>query len=196
MKGFRKRRRGGIVGTFEGPEAALLANLVGQVVELLRDRNGESESSADPLATMIGMAGPMTPPDDPVLARLLPDAYRDAPDDATEFRRFTEQTLSSAKVANAEVVLAALAAGGLGADGPGEDASGDHVEVELDEAQGWAWLKALTDVRLAFATRIGIETEEDLEHMLASDDEAAIAMADIYDWLGYVQESLVHALDS
>ena len=50
MKPFRKRRRGGVVATFESAEAQLLANLAGQVVELLRDRNADGESDPDPLA--------------------------------------------------------------------------------------------------------------------------------------------------
>ncbi len=36
-----------------------------------------------------------TIPEDPVLARLLPDAYRDDPEAAGEFRRYTEPALRS-----------------------------------------------------------------------------------------------------
>ncbi|TCI96034.1 DUF2017 domain-containing protein [Aeromicrobium sp. IC_218] len=195
MKPFRRRRRGRVQATFESAEAHLLANLSAQVVELLRDRSGESESSADPLATQLGMGGPALPPDDPVLRRLLPDAYRDDADDAAEFRRFTEQSLVSSKVANAEVLIETLRAGGLD-DGPIADSDdGTEVEVELDPAQVQAWLRALTDVRLALAVRLGIETDEDLERLEQSDDDAVIAFGDVYDWLGFVQESLVVALD-
>ena len=52
------------------------------------------------------------PPEDPVLARLLPDAYRDDPEAAGEFRRYTEQDLRSGKVAAAQTVLATLPAKG------------------------------------------------------------------------------------
>ena len=38
------------------------------------DRPGDP--SMDDLARLLGQTGPATPPDDPVLARLLPDAYR------------------------------------------------------------------------------------------------------------------------
>ena len=44
----------------------------------------------------------------PVLARLLPDAYRDDTEAAGEFRRFTEQDLRSGKVAAARTVLDTL----------------------------------------------------------------------------------------
>ncbi|MCD9154684.1 DUF2017 domain-containing protein [Aeromicrobium duanguangcaii] len=185
MKPFRRRRRGTVTATFELNEAQLLVNLASQVVELLQDRNGPSESEPDPLAQMIGMTGPALPPEDPVLARLLPDAYRDDPQESAEFRRFTEQSLSSGKVANAHVVIESLEDGGL-------DVGAKHVEVELDEPQVMAWLRALTDIRIALAVRLGIETEEDAERLAESDDEATLAMGDVFDWLGYVQETLVN----
>ena len=196
MKPFKRRRRGGITATFEIGEAHLLANLAGQVVELLRDRNGAEESHADPLAAQLGMGGPSLPPDDPVLQRLLPDAYRDDADDAGEFRRFTERSLTSAKVANAEALIGSLVDGGLTfGQLPDELDDGDRVEVELDDAEVQAWLKALTDVRLSLAVRLGIETDDDAEQVSQSDDDATAAMSDIFEWLGYVQETLVAALD-
>lgn len=185
MKPFRRRRRGNVTATFELNEAQLLVNLTSQVAELLQDRNGPSEAEPDPLAQMIGMTGPVQPPEDPVLARLLPDAYRDDADDAAEFRRFTEQSLSSGKVANAHTVISTLEEGGL-------DVGAKHVEVDLDPAQVMAWLRALTDIRLALAVRLGIESEEDAERLAESDDEATVAMGDVFDWLGFVQETLVN----
>ena len=194
MKPFKRRRRGGISATFEVGEAHLLANLAGQVVELLRDRNGPEESHADPLAAQLGMGGPSLPPEDPVLQRLLPDAYRDDPEDAGEFRRFTERSLTSAKVLNAETLIGSLVDGGL-TFGELPDEDGDPVEVELDADEVQAWLRALTDVRLSLAVRLGIETDEDTMLVAQSDDEAVAAMSDIFEWLGYVQETLVAALD-
>ena len=194
MKPFRKRRRGGIAATFEIGEAHLLANLSGQVVELLRDRNAADESDADPLAAQLGMGGPSLPPEDPVLKRLLPDAYRDDQEDAGEFRRFTERSLTSAKVLNAETLIGSLVDGGL-TFGELPDEDGDPIEVELGPDEVQAWLRALTDVRLSLAVRLGIETDEDTMLVAQSDDEAVAAMSDIFEWLGYVQETLVAALD-
>lgn len=191
MKSFARRRRGGITATFEPAEAHVLASLAGQVVELLRDRHGTEESSADPLGSAIGIGGPSLPPDDPVLRRLLPDAYRDDDEDAAEFRRFTEKSLTSAKVANAERLIATLVDGGLDPD----DEGADEVEVELGDADVQAWLRSLTDVRLSLAVRLGIETDEDTEHVHHREDEGVRAMADVYDWLGWVQESLIAAVD-
>jgi hypothetical protein len=194
VKPFKKRRRGGITATFEIGEAHLLANLSGQVVELLRDRNGAEESDSDPLAAQLGMGGPSLPPEDPVLRRLLPDAYRDDQEDAGEFRRFTERSLTSAKVLNAETLIGSLVDGGL-TFGELPDEDGDPVEVELDDNEVQAWLRALTDVRLSLAVRLGIETDEDTMLVAQSDDDAVAAMSDIFEWLGYVQETLVAALD-
>lgn len=192
MKAFEKRRRGGYCATFEPNEAQLLVGLTGQVVELLRDRTAASESQADSLANELGIGGPSLPPEDPVLARLLPDAYRDAPDDSAEFRRFTEQSLTSRKVANAEIMIGSLVEAGFD---PAAGIEGQaSVEVELADEAVQAWLRALTDVRLALAVRLGIEDESDHEIIVHSADEAVAAMAEVYDWLGFVQESLVVAL--
>lgn len=195
MKPFRRRRRGGPVATFEPGEAHLLVNLSRQLVELLRDRNGAEEADADPLAAQLGLGGPSEPPDDPVLQRLLPDAYRDDAGEAGEFRRFTERSLTSTKVGNAEALIASLVDAGLDPQ-PTTDPRGQApVEVELTPDAVQAWLRSLTDIRLAVAVRLGIEDESDLEIVAHSDDEAVAAMSEIYDWLGYVQESLVSSLD-
>lgn len=195
MKPFKRRRRGGYTATLELGEAHLLASLAGQVIELLRDRNGAPESDADPLAVQLGMGGPSLPPEDPVLQRLLPDAYRDDAVDAGEFRRFTERTLTSLKVANAETLIRSLVDGGLVFGELPEQDNGERIEVELDDAAAQAWLRSLTDIRLSLAVRLGIETEDDAHLVAESDDEATAAMSDIFDWLGYVQETLIAALD-
>jgi hypothetical protein len=197
VKPFKRRRRGGLLATFEPGEAHVIASLTSQVVELLRDRNGESASDPDPLAGELGLSGgPSLPPDDPVLRRLLPDAYRDDTGEAAEFRRFTERSLTSAKVANAETVLATLKDAGLDETSFDEEDAEEQepLEVELDAEAVQAWLRTLTDVRLSLAVRLGIESDEDAMLLHQSEDEAALAMAELYDWLGYVQETLVTAL--
>ena len=190
MTPFKARRRGGMTATFDPAEANVIANLAGQVIELLRDRNGAQVTDTDPLVSELGLGGPSQPPEDPVLQRLLPDAYRDDPEESGEFRRFTESALTSAKVANAETVLSTPRGRGLDLT----DESETPVEVELGPDEVQAWLRSLTDIRLSLAVRLGIENEED--HMLLekSPDQALVAMGELYDWLGYVQETLVQAL--
>ena len=57
-------------------------------------------------------------------------------------------------------------------------------------------MRSFTDLRLALATRLGVE-EGDEEYWDALPDDDPRAQAhDIYDWVGYLQETLVHALSS
>jgi hypothetical protein len=133
------------------------------------------------LDAMLGLDQPARAPEDPALARLLPDAYRDDPDAAGEFRRYTEQSLRSAKQENAQAVLDTLPADG----GP----------VKLAAEQAQAWLRTLNDVRLVLGVRLGVTEEfEDQWEQLDPDDPAS-AVFEIYAWLGAVQESLVQALE-
>lgn len=192
MRPFRRRRRGGVFAVFEPGEAHLLVSLSGQVVELLKDRSGTDAADDDPLARQIGLGGPSLPPEDPVLRRLLPDAYRDDADDAAEFRRFTERSLSSSKVNSAESLIGSLIDAGLGIADVDES---EPIEVELDAEGVQAWLRSLNDIRLSLAVRLGIEDDDDLELLAHSGDDTIGAMTEIYHWLGYVQESLVDALD-
>ena len=53
------------------------------------------------------------------------------------------------------------------------------------------WMRSFTDMRLAIATRLGVEEgDEDYWYSLPEDDPRA-QVHDIYDWLGYLQETLV-----
>ncbi len=55
-------------------------------------------------------------------------------------------------------------------------------------------MRSFTDLRLALATRLGVE-EDDEEYWLALPDDDPRAQAhDIYDWVGYLQETLVQSL--
>jgi hypothetical protein len=55
-------------------------------------------------------------------------------------------------------------------------------------------MKTITDMRLALATRLGIEEgDEELWDELP-DDDPRTHVHDIYDWLAYLQETLVRAL--
>lgn len=189
MKAFTRRKRGRIWAEFTYLEARLLVSLSGQVSSLLTDRHPTDTADRDPLADLVGTSGPLNAPEDPVLRRLLPDAYRDDAEDATEFRRLTERGLSEAKLRNAESMVGSLVASGLDLDAE----EGPPIEVELDDSEALAWMRALTDIRLALSVRLGIENEYDADRVAHSEDEHAVAMYDIYEWLGFVQETLVTA---
>jgi uncharacterized protein DUF2017 len=189
--GFHRRRGGGAVATFTGFEADLLRSLASQIVELLRSERAVPDSGEDPLEQMLDMSGPTSEPEDPVLARLFPNAYRDDAEAAGEFRRFTEGALRDSKAQAAVAVIETLQEAGL----PGELDQGElTIDVELDHDGAMTWLKSFTDIRLALATRLGVE-EDDEEFWLAMPDEDPRAhVYDIYQWLGYLQETLVAAV--
>lgn len=193
MTGFR-RTATGVSARFTAAEAGLLRSLVSQVADLVSGGpagggddaaaglpGGSAPAGPDELAELLGqLRGPAGPPDDPVLARLLPDAYRDDPEAAAEFRRYTEGGLREAKVASAQQVLADLPEGG--------------GRVRLPREQAQAWLRAINDVRLALGVRLEIteDYEEQLTRIPADDPRAAHFQ--VYDWLTYIQETLVRAL--
>ena len=124
-------------------------------------------------------------PDDPAVERLFPDVYPEDPAAAAEFRRFTEADLKAAKLDQAKTVLSdLLEAGG---------------EIRLVDEQADLWLRALTDVRLALGTRLGVQDETDIEAEL--DDAVGrnptsprVGQLSVYAYLTYLQESLVGAL--
>ncbi len=64
------------------------------------------------------------------------------------------------------------------------------MRVELDDAALEHWIAALNDVRLAIGVAIGV-TEEELD--LPDDDPRAAGFA-TYDWLTWLQGSLVEEL--
>ncbi|QWC83978.1 DUF2017 domain-containing protein [Nocardioidaceae bacterium] len=190
--GFRRRRRSGtVVVTLTGFEADLLRSLASQLVELLRSEEAQP-SSDDPLEAMFDFTGPTTEPDDPVLARLFPSAYRDDEEAAGEFRRFTEGSLRSAKATAAGTVIDALVEAGLPDQLPEEGQV--EVEVELDLAAARTWMKVFTDVRLALATRLGVEEGDEEFWWTLPEDDPRSHVHDIYEWVGELQETLVRAV--
>jgi len=181
MAGFRPSA-GGATARFAPAQAAIIRDLVGQVAELVggdapddpldqpRDDRpagpDDGPLGADDLAAMIGLSDNAELPSDPILARLLPDAYRDDPEASGEFRRYTEQGLRSGKVAAARTVLATL------------PPKGGRVRLSGPEAQ--AWLRALNDVRLALG--VHLEVTDDFEDQVTdmSPDDPRAATVGVY----------------
>ena len=205
---FRPTRDGGVSVWLSAGEAQLLRTLVMPIMDLLTDDRGRG--ATEPGTAAEREAGPKTgtkpgtdeigadeaavfdelerlfddsvpeTPDDPVLARLLPDAYRDDPQAAGEFRKYTESSLREAKKYFAQTLLDTL------------PARGGRVKLTGDQARDW--IRALNDVRLSFGVRL--EVTEDFEGQLAALDpeDPKFAAFEVYGWLGAVQESLVQAL--
>lgn len=161
---------------FDAQEAALLAGLAAQVVDFVAPE--PRDAAQDPLFAIVGIDPLATLPDDPALARLFPDAFSDDDEAAAEFRRFTERDLRELKAGHATTVIATLESG----------------SDRLDADQVAAWLGFLNDVRLTLGTRLGISEDTQVEvAALAPDDERLGGYA-LYDWLTYLQDSLVAVL--
>ena len=192
MEPFRSVRGGGARAWLAPAEASLLRNLVSQVMALVEPEARDPKSPQSPkdpkappddLATLEAMLHPpgaVRPPEDPVLARLLPDAYSDDPEAAGEFRKYTEPALRSAKYEVGQQVLDTL-----------PEAGG---RIQLSKDQALAWLKALNDVRLALGVRLGVTEEFEEQWAKLKPDDPQWAAYEVYAWLGAVQESLVQAL--
>ena len=191
MTGFSRHRRSGVIfATFTGFEADLLRSLAAQLVELLRDEN-VTEVEVDPLEALLDFSGPTRPPEDPVLARLLPTAYADDEDAAADFRRFTEKGLRTSKAEGAMTMIEVLEEAGLPVD---LDEDGLMIDVEMNESIALIWLRSFTDIRLALATRLGIEEGDDERWEALAESDPMAQAHDIYEWVGYLQETLVGAL--
>ena len=140
-----------IVLELSGVEVRLLQTLLAQYDELVQTDSGDT-----------------------AVERLFPAGYRDDPDAAAEFARYTRAGLVETKTANAGALGAALA-----------DSDGS-LELTNDEAE--RWLPVLTDLRLVIADRIGITADDDP----VPDDE----LGQVYHWLAELQTYLIEALEA
>ena len=176
--GFTRHGKNDYVANFSPSEREVLINLVQQIIELLSERT--DNHSEDPLAAMVGITSHDSPPEDEVLLRLLPNAYSDQVQ-AAEFRRYTELTLRAKKSAHAMSMLTDLMNSPDGC-------------IDIDHQGANAWLGAMNDIRLALGVRLKVQSNsyEELE-ILAPDDPMRGVYA-VYNWLGWLQESLIQAL--
>ena len=191
MKKFH-RRRGVIITQMSAYEVELLASLIMQLIELVSD--GEPEGfvsgppTTDPFDEIVkdleGEPDEPGPLEDPVLKRLFPEAYPADTAASADFRRFTERDLKATKVAEARAVLDRLATTELGAR---------DLKIPANEVE--CWLRTLTSVRLAVATRLGIRDAAAADELAAlPEDDPRSFMVSVYDWLGFAQETLIAAL--
>ncbi|MFA7323452.1 MAG: DUF2017 domain-containing protein [Candidatus Nanopelagicales bacterium] len=176
--GFSCTSNGRIVLRLDEVERILLLSLCGQMVEMVAPEPADPD--ADPLASAIGIDSAAVRPDDPVLMRLFPDAYSDDPDAANEFRRFTERDLRQTKFDHARGVQECLERSGS--------------KLVLSVALAPSWMGFLNDVRLALGVRIGIDDDFHDEVLDLDEDDPRMAMVGVYDWLTYLQDSLVQIM--
>ena len=172
----------------EPVEQMLLGQLIDELSDVLRRPEDADSPAIDPLAKELGLEGltgvAPEPPDNPVARRLLPDGYLDDPIAATEFRRYTDDSLRASKLADAEVMKAGLEAA---ADDPN-----GQIEIELVEADHW--VRAMNDLRLALGVELGITNESQRQPDPSQLDEQMAGRAMLYDFLTWWQDGLVIAL--
>jgi hypothetical protein len=112
-------------------------------------------------------------PEDPSLRRLRPSAYEDDPEAEDEFRRLMDGELLESRREALLIVVDTAARDRLTAE-------------ELD-----AWLRALTDLRLAVGTRLQV-TEETYAREIDPRDPQAYELS-VFAYLSWLQEAAVEA---
>ena len=116
-------------------------------------------------------AGDATALSDPAIARLFPDAYSAADSDlADEYRRLMTDDLRERHRSALETL-----------------AAGARAE-RVDEGELYAWMTALTQLRLVLGTRLGVT-----EDTIPPEDDPAYA---VYSYLSWLQEEVIDALSS
>ena len=170
--GFHKTDAGRYVASFDAQERVLLRQLAQDLQEFV----GPDRTAVQPDPFSIGILESATISDDPALARLFPDAYALDNEAAEDFRRFTETELREAKAAHLAVIADTV------------EASGD--KTVLTEPQARSWMIALNDLRLVIGTRLHLDDDEEPE----MEPEYVEQLTAIYQWLTWLQESIVGSL--
>lgn len=189
-----KRKGARFVARLDDVEREVVVRLLEQTHELLAPARREPTGDLfEDLVSRLGLPrlkdledDSPSAPRDPALERLLPSAHREDPALAAEFRRLTEYGLRERKAANLAKAISAL-----------QDSDGDNVRLDREQAQ--ATVVALTDVRLLLGERLGLRTDDDADALqdrleAVSQDDPQLYLAGCYDFLTWLQESLIQAL--
>ncbi|GAA1049966.1 DUF2017 domain-containing protein [Arthrobacter russicus] len=167
------------ITAFIGPdERHILQGVIGSVIKLL-----EPPESADPLAAIIGWDDEVQVPEDPALRRLLPDGVEGDGTAALELRRLTERSVRQSKIGALQAASLML----------------DSDELKLDLKQAELFARALNDVRLVFAERLGLQTAADVDELhevLESEDpgDGDLELRTLFYFVGAVQNGVVRAM--
>ncbi|MBU6213600.1 MAG: DUF2017 family protein [Actinomycetales bacterium] len=172
-RAFHLNADGSFSALLDADERELLIFLVEDVLDLLAAAE-PPPAAADPFDALIAQFSehPVHPPTDPALHRLFPDAFAGDEQASAEFRRFTEAQLRTARSARSQSLVASLRAAG--------------EELVLSQDQAHECVQTLTDLRLVLGTRLGITDDHDRNE--------ATPAHEVYDWLTWLQESLVQVL--
>jgi len=177
-----KRERGGVVTVaLDAHEVMVVRSACEQLGELFDSRdegNGGAVSETIPgVLDPFADSGPKSRPDDPALARLLPDAYPEDIEATGEFRRYSESDVIAFKRGNLRTMLSSL---------------GDGAEpIRLDATQVQSWMYAINDLRLTIGTRL--ELEEGYGEAMAAlpPEDPRLPLFYLYEWLSALQDGLI-----
>ncbi len=172
------RRKKGLMRTprystvFDPMEREVIGDLTATVSEALIQR--AQSAPKDELAAMMDMpSGHSEAPEDPSLARLLPDFEREGDEefdgDNSLLRSLHENDIIKAKLMNLQVINAALGPTG-------------GVAVTVEEEEAHQVIAALNDMRLYVASA-------DAKNEAAEQDRD-----NLVEWLAFCQDSLLQAL--
>jgi hypothetical protein len=161
-----KRRSGG----------RLLLTLAPEEIELLRDLAGQLETLLD--------GGVPERGGEPTRDRLFPRAYLDPTEDdsETEWQSAVHEDLVRQKSDAVGALVDSLDTGSAKRDG--------SVQLTLVPAMTEHWAGALNDLRLALGVMLGITEDE----VRLEPGDPRIAGFQLYDWLTWLQGSLVQTL--
>jgi len=165
-------------------EAQILINLVEQLLELLGEgdffHHYDSNNLDDLLAQLLAMPSEIVTPDDPVLLRLLPNAYADA-ESSAEFRKYTEMSLRTAKQKHLFYLRQQLL--------PAVEKEFAKADIKVGDRA--SWVIAINDLRLALAVRLDIKQSTYEKYELMRDSDPQKPLFAVYFWLGGLQERLI-----
>ena len=175
MASFTKSNRGLLLRLDES-EVPILRRTASEVLEIISDRQTVTPSD-DPLARMVGISTNDQLPENPVLARLFPDAYADD-QSAREFRRYTESSLHEKKEQAIVNLLTSLPASG-------------EAKIDLDLFEIDEWMRAINDLRLALGVVLEIDEDYDARFADVSENDPLFITVHVFYWLGWLQQNLI-----
>lgn len=183
-RGFSGGRRG-IRLRLDGAEIQVLDDMLTQLGALVSVETDPTPGS-DPLAALMGPDDGERP-SDPALLRLFPDGYREDPEAAGDFRRFTQSGLRALRVTRAERAREVLQR----IDAPSGDDLGTTM-VSAEEAT--VLLGVINDLRIVLGARLEIVDDDQDVTAGWGDDDPRRATYGVYQWLTWLQAGLLDAM--
>lgn len=163
--------------SFAPQEIVILHHLTSSLLVLLESHqssNRNIKTTDDFFEAQFSFGGSERIPSDAALARLLPDAYEDS-DEASEFRKLTENSLVDSKISDIVNMQQDLREAEAGSRNP--VAFDSDAIISITRLSLPYWVRTLTALRLTLNEKPSKEKNTDQE---------------IKNWLGSVLEAILH----